>query len=479
MPRQTTTYDILFSCPGDVVSHINMVRKAIDSFNETTGMEHQVTFMLRHWSISSYTESGKSGQASINDQFIKKCDAAIAVFGDKFGTPTEEWRSGTEEEIEIFLNEKKQVFMYFYEGGKSKDADPDELKKVREFKKKYSPRGVHASYQNEDQLTSIVKDHLDKWFLHKGKCLLSDDSTIKSKNIQPKSKQLPQNTFSFKTYNEGKIYDKIFFSKLKFPFDVEKTQANIKKLIEKISSIAIEKTSLKSNEMQELCIVDADEKNIIIEYAKKRKIFLPKDFFNLGNLRTHLFNGMVGSDGEKEKYEFIGVLAKNVKEAMVQDFLVKKLNGLKILWGVVINESNQEGKDVSITLEMKKNNFLSLNEIFLSLEKVLRKIVNRDFLKKNFPNFDASDYFHGVGNLFSSEYPSDKEYVDTLNNFFDYSISERDDVVCLKYYIGCIKIGGKRYMPLPIFFNESSNEVSLTYRILASNIKQCFEKTLK
>lgn len=71
MPRQTTTYDILFSCPGDVVSHINMVRKAIDSFNETTGMEHQVTFMLRHWSISSCTESGKSGQASINDQFIK------------------------------------------------------------------------------------------------------------------------------------------------------------------------------------------------------------------------------------------------------------------------------------------------------------------------------------------------------------------------------------------------------------------------
>lgn len=66
--------------------------------------------------------------------------------------------------------------MYFYEGGKSKDADPDELKKVREFKIKYSPRGVHASYQNEDQLTSIVKDHLDKWFLQKGKRILSDDS---------------------------------------------------------------------------------------------------------------------------------------------------------------------------------------------------------------------------------------------------------------------------------------------------------------
>ena len=115
--------------------------------------------------------------------------------------------------------------------------------------------------------------------LAKGKRLLSDDSTIKCKNIQLKSKQLPQNTFSFKTYNEGKIYDKIFFSKLKFPFDVEKTQANIKKLIEKISSIAIEKTSLKSDEMQELCIVDADEKNIIIEYAKKRKIFFAKRFF--------------------------------------------------------------------------------------------------------------------------------------------------------------------------------------------------------
>lgn len=56
---------------------------------------------------------------------------------------------------------------------------------------------------------------------------------------------------------------------------------------------------------------------------RKEKFFLPKDFFNLGNLRTHLFNGMVGSDEEKEKYEFIDVLAKKVKEAMVQDFLEK------------------------------------------------------------------------------------------------------------------------------------------------------------
>lgn len=99
MPRQTITYDVLFSCPGDVVDQIDLVRDAVNSFNETVGLDNNVVLMLRHWSTSSYAESGKGGQESINDQFVKYCDVVIAIFGDRFGTPTDKYQSGTEEEI--------------------------------------------------------------------------------------------------------------------------------------------------------------------------------------------------------------------------------------------------------------------------------------------------------------------------------------------------------------------------------------------
>lgn len=151
MPRQTTTYDVLLSCPGDVLDQMDLVREAINSFNEGVGLDNNVVLMLRHWSISAYAESGKKAQESLNSQFVKYCDVVIAIFGDRFGSPTDKYRSGTEEEIEMFLNEGKQVFMFFYEGGRTKDADLEQAQKVRDFKEEYKSKnkGVLVTYSEK------------------------------------------------------------------------------------------------------------------------------------------------------------------------------------------------------------------------------------------------------------------------------------------------------------------------------------------
>ena len=40
-------------------------------------------------STDSYPQSGDRAQEVLNKQFVRECDAAVALFWTKFGTPTE------------------------------------------------------------------------------------------------------------------------------------------------------------------------------------------------------------------------------------------------------------------------------------------------------------------------------------------------------------------------------------------------------
>lgn len=76
-----------------------MIEAAVDEFNELYAETLGITIKTRHWSKSSYAQSGGKPQALLNEQFVNKCDAAVAIFWTRFGTPTDEYGSGTEEEF--------------------------------------------------------------------------------------------------------------------------------------------------------------------------------------------------------------------------------------------------------------------------------------------------------------------------------------------------------------------------------------------
>ena len=101
MAQSVTLYNLLISCPGDVRDEVTLIEAAVDEFNELYADPLGITIKTRHWSKSSYAQSGRKPQALLNEQFVNKCDAAVAIFWTKFGSPTDEYGSGTEEEIEI------------------------------------------------------------------------------------------------------------------------------------------------------------------------------------------------------------------------------------------------------------------------------------------------------------------------------------------------------------------------------------------
>lgn len=86
--------------------------------------------------------------------------------GHALEPPTDEYGSGTEEEIEIMLSSGKQVFMYFSD----KPLSPSQMKeesynKVQAFRDKYKDRGIYFTYSSDEEFKTLFFAHLSQYFL--------------------------------------------------------------------------------------------------------------------------------------------------------------------------------------------------------------------------------------------------------------------------------------------------------------------------
>lgn len=164
MPRNTTNYDLLISCPGDIIEEIDIIKKCVDEFNRYNGTINNVFIQTRHWSKDSFPQSGGKPQKLLNQQFINNCDAVVALFWTRFGTPTDKYQSGTEEEIDEMIKAGKQVFLYFCDKPITpSQVNNSQFKKVNAFKKKYV--GLYSEYKTIEQFERNFSNHLFMYFI--------------------------------------------------------------------------------------------------------------------------------------------------------------------------------------------------------------------------------------------------------------------------------------------------------------------------
>lgn len=88
------------SCPGDIKSELPLIEKAVSEFNTMFSDALGISIRTKHWSKNSYAQSGGKPQALLNEQFVRECDAAVALLWTRFGTPTDQYGSGTAEELQ-------------------------------------------------------------------------------------------------------------------------------------------------------------------------------------------------------------------------------------------------------------------------------------------------------------------------------------------------------------------------------------------
>lgn len=159
MKKGFTHYYYMISCPSDVQKELEIVLDTINEINMIVGEENRINIKCLYWKNNSRPEFGDSGQNIINKQLLSKADGVIALFWTKFGTPTTQYGSGTEEEIEKAILQGKNVMLYFSNQPINPDKiEYDQYTKVKEFKKRYS--GLFYEYDSLDDFRKKINRHI-------------------------------------------------------------------------------------------------------------------------------------------------------------------------------------------------------------------------------------------------------------------------------------------------------------------------------
>jgi len=154
---------VFLSSPSDLLQERKLAENAIKDTDKY------------HFEIFDFSkvasEFGDKPQNIINAQ-LPDFDIYIGIMGQRFGTPTDSYGSGTEEEFRIALEKKKSgksvhVALLFktIENPVSSMSVSDlaQFMKVRDFQTSVSSEGAYQSFGNEDELSNHVRQIINRF----------------------------------------------------------------------------------------------------------------------------------------------------------------------------------------------------------------------------------------------------------------------------------------------------------------------------
>lgn len=491
MAKNVTQYDLLISCPGDVKDEVQLIRDAVDQFNQLYSDMLEISIRVRRWDKSSYSQSGGKPQALLNYQFINDCDAAVAIFWTRFGTPTDEYDSGTEEEIELMLQNGKQVFMYFCAKPIAPALmDAEGYRKVQAFRERYQDRGLYSQYSSNEEFSKMFFAHLSQHFLTKKsvEAIRAENGTdiiicgidengdpCENGIIQP---FVPNRDESCKDYEKNAriLYSEINNAHLQPPPQVTGIFAGHNKPLGSPVHIS------------------DDDKSVIRKMADLLAIQLANDFFDLGALSYEIgfiepFGSRLlnGKSEEKKKYRQIRKLHELICNWIYWAPFEKEFSEMLCTKLAVQNNGSRFDEDVEITLTFPKGTFIAptdFPQLPYASKHYLCTICGIDNLFAILPSVTIDDYHssHQVSSSINipssiSHHPInpdyDDVYADDLNDTFCYSVYTQSNKEIIKLKFHYIKHNTTIAFPTPIFVADRLN--SIPYKITSkhnANIKE-------
>ena len=482
MPKNITRYDLLISCPGDIKDELKIIEQCVSRFNELYGNTLNISIITRHWSKSSYSQSGDKPQNILNKQFVNDCDAAVALFWTRFGTPTDEYGSGTEEEICKMLDAGKQVFMYFSDVPISPSTmETEQYKQILSFREKYKDKGLYFCY-------SSVKDFEELFFAHLSKYFLSIDTVSE---VLDKAKP----DLKIKSIGENySLMNSLLIKKFILPHrSVEDYTKTIDFLFNSINNRHLDKSITNENSAlgalsvfvlgEEAKIGDADC-SVIDTYSVQNNIDIADDFFEFGNLRKRnklsvpASYELVGTNEEKEKYALVEKLADEINELSKWEKVEQCFSNLYCLEIALVNEGTAFDEDIEITLEIPKDSFILPGSLVKLDNDTMGYMLNDCDIYSLFGINSTPDYLDYFSSQKNHVYPARTPYIPALgyspnykSDFFDeyndaflYDLYEQDENIVLKVNFDYIKQHTTIAFPSVLFVKEKIGIIKYTIK---------------
>jgi hypothetical protein len=143
------TFNVMIASPGDVASERAIIRDVVYEWNAVHSNSRKIVLLPIGWESHSSPEMGATAQAIINNQVLDKCDLLVGVFWTRIGTATDNYASGTVEEIERHIGTGRPTMLYFSSQPVAMDTvDLEQIAKLKNFKESCRGRGLYESYDS-------------------------------------------------------------------------------------------------------------------------------------------------------------------------------------------------------------------------------------------------------------------------------------------------------------------------------------------
>ena len=288
MPQNIMQYSLLFSCPGDISVERDIAKKVVDEFNHLYSSTFGVSLILKYWGTDVYPESGGKPQDLINAQLVDKCDAAIAVFWTRFGSPTDKYGSGTEEEIERMLQSGRQVFLYFSDKPlPPSEQDSEGYKKIKEFRNKYSNKGIYWTFSTESQFKDLLTAHLTYCFL--GKTQLDAYKNQNRSDLRllgiDENGELSENASLYQfALNSTQSMKEYKTQIIQLFHEISKMDVGKREEPQYLPQFALDMLSGSGSAFSDPVSIKDEDRKLIKAVAEVFDFSIPEGFFELGNL---------------------------------------------------------------------------------------------------------------------------------------------------------------------------------------------------
>jgi hypothetical protein len=160
MSFAATTYRVLIASPSDLTEEREAATMAINDWNAQHAAAEGIVLLPVKWETHARPESGVRPQGAINTQIVQTCDVLIGMFWTKLGTDTGVAESGTVEEINQFVEQKKPALLYFSDRPTAPSAiNLEQLRKLKDFKDTTYSQALVGSFCSVDELrTKLLRD---------------------------------------------------------------------------------------------------------------------------------------------------------------------------------------------------------------------------------------------------------------------------------------------------------------------------------
>lgn len=155
------TFNVMIASPGDVASERAIVRDVVYEWNAVHSNSRMIVLLPVGWESHSSPEMGASAQTIINNQVLEKCDLLVGVFWTRIGTATNEYASGTVEEIRRHIDAGKPTMLYFSSQPVAMDmVDIEQVANLKAFKESCRGSGLYESYDSHSDFRTKFYRHL-------------------------------------------------------------------------------------------------------------------------------------------------------------------------------------------------------------------------------------------------------------------------------------------------------------------------------